>query len=280
MTARERKISLWIIGSVAMLVLLECMGFEAPVFWAGTLGIGWIRFLLRVGPMIRFKWGMILSAMVYAAMLVAGSHLFLRWLCLHLSVNHRWHTRWTLSGFAIVVMMFVVGVSAVGISDHLTRLIASTQPIFKPRRDRERANRVKCASNLHQIGLGLLLYANENDGHYPPDLAVMMREERMTANVFLCPDADDEIDDVATQPADTLLGRHHCSYIYLGKGLVAPVSDTRVIAVEPLAHHNEDGINVLFGNGNVEWIEREKAVALLAACGLKADGSASPATSP
>src|SRR5688572_19088134 len=28
-------------------------------------------------------------------------------------------------------------------------------------------NRIKCVSNLKQIGLALLLYANENRGHYP-----------------------------------------------------------------------------------------------------------------
>jgi len=34
-------------------------------------------------------------------------------------------------------------------------------------RSRETANRVKCASNLRQIGQAMLLYANDNGGHYP-----------------------------------------------------------------------------------------------------------------
>src|SRR5262245_37094584 len=34
-------------------------------------------------------------------------------------------------------------------------------------RNRETANRVKCASNLRQIGMALLYYQNENKGLYP-----------------------------------------------------------------------------------------------------------------
>src|SRR5438128_382874 len=35
-------------------------------------------------------------------------------------------------------------------------------------------DRVKCASNLRQIGLGLLLYANDNHGATPPSLGVLI----------------------------------------------------------------------------------------------------------
>ena len=35
----------------------------------------------------------------------------------------------------------------------------------------ERADRVKCASNLRQIGQALLLYSNDNEGAYPRTIA-------------------------------------------------------------------------------------------------------------
>jgi prepilin-type processing-associated H-X9-DG protein len=38
-------------------------------------------------------------------------------------------------------------------------------------RAREMANRVKCASNLRQIGQAILLYSNENNGAYPRTIA-------------------------------------------------------------------------------------------------------------
>src|SRR4029079_19249696 len=38
-------------------------------------------------------------------------------------------------------------------------------------RARETANRVKCSSNLRQIGQALLLYSNDNKGNYPKCVA-------------------------------------------------------------------------------------------------------------
>ncbi len=87
-------------------------------------------------------------------------------------------------------------------------------------RARETANRVKCGSNLRQIGQAMMLYANENNGHYPrtfydpkrdaptaythsesanpfkdsPDandvtaaLFLLLRTQDLTAAVFVCP---------------------------------------------------------------------------------------------
>src|SRR5206468_445311 len=70
-----------------------------------------------------------------------------------------------------------VGASALGVSVLLPSLS----------RARETANRVKCASNMRQIGQGMLLYANEHKGDYPPDLATLAREEDMAPGMFICP---------------------------------------------------------------------------------------------
>jgi hypothetical protein len=43
----------------------------------------------------------------------------------------------------------------------------SARGCSRPGRARETANRVKCASNLRQIGQAILLYSNENRGAYP-----------------------------------------------------------------------------------------------------------------
>ena len=94
-------------------------------------------------------------------------------------------------------------------------------------RSRETANRVKCASNLRQIGQAMLLYAGDNGGHYPRVIYVagldpkptwgtgatgknpfsdvepndvtaamflLLRTQDITPHVFVCPSSNAEID--------------------------------------------------------------------------------------
>ena len=68
-------------------------------------------------------------------------------------MSHAHRTR----GFTLVELLVVIGIIALLISILLPSL----------NRARETANRVKCGSNMRQVGQAMLLYANENHGRFP-----------------------------------------------------------------------------------------------------------------
>ncbi len=121
-------------------------------------------------------------------------------------------------------------------------------------RSRETANRVKCASNLRQIGQAILLYSNDNHGKYPPDLGTLIKTEDITASVFVCPDTNSQPPPGMTpdQAADWV--NRNSDYVYVGAGMVQGQQPSTVVCYEKDKDHGGDGMNMLFGDGHVEFL--------------------------
>jgi prepilin-type processing-associated H-X9-DG protein len=136
-------------------------------------------------------------------------------------------------------------------------------------RAREAANRIKCASNMRQIGLGLKLYANEFGGReykYPPDLAHVLVSQDITADVFVCPSSNDDRMPQGTPVAQYAQLLQHgsgcCSYIYV-PGLTDSAPADAVLLYEPIANHDGDGANFLFADGHVDWLTAPMATSFI-----------------
>lgn len=101
------------------------------------------------------------------------------------------------------------------------------------------AARVASASNLRQIGQGLLLYANENKGAYPPDFKTLLATQDLTEYVLHSPFGE-------TEDSQDMV------YLYY-QGMDSSFPAEVVVAYDGAALLSEDGTNVLYGDGHVEW---------------------------
>jgi prepilin-type processing-associated H-X9-DG protein len=139
-------------------------------------------------------------------------------------------------------------------------------------RARESANRVKCASNLRQLGTAVQLYANENRGQLPPDWPALLTTQDLVPECFICPSRDL---DRATGPnlqavVASMLSGEHLGYVWTGHGLQQrDLTATTVLAFDFENHMPKDaarntGMNVLFGDGSVEFVDESTAKAIWA----------------
>ena len=139
-------------------------------------------------------------------------------------------------------------------------------------RARETANRVRCASKLRQIGMFVFLYMHEHRGQFPPSWPAVFEAQDMVAATFTCPSSDH---DRATGPTTqaviaSMLAGDHLDYVWVGGGLrSSDVTPATVLAFDYENHVPKNGakgtgINVLFGDGSVEFVDEPAAKAIWA----------------
>ncbi len=121
----------------------------------------------------------------------------------------------------------------------------------------EYSGRVPCASNLKQVGMGIMLYAHDHGGKTPASLEILVAEGYVSEEVLSCP----VFEFPGLPPGSRIAafmarqaGTRNPSYIYIVPGRIAgELSPDEMVAYEPPANHGGQGAYVLFGDGHVEW---------------------------
>ena len=127
----------------------------------------------------------------------------------------------------------------------------------------EPGNRLACAARLRSIGQSLTFYAVKYDSKYPPTPDLLLLHADTPAAAFVCASTGDEPARGETL-AEVMESFHadarHNSYAYAAAGLTADtVTRAHVLAYEHLPNHGHGGMNVLFGDGNVRWVDYAEA---------------------
>lgn len=109
---------------------------------------GWFYFLRRVIPIVVVDSGGVVTAIFCLAVFTAGLHRFFYWLHQNMhppepvapelrlrwkdkSQASEWRFRWTATFVALVLLVFVAGISVVGVAHQTAWLATSPEPIIK-----------------------------------------------------------------------------------------------------------------------------------------------------
>ncbi|HOM53424.1 MAG TPA: hypothetical protein PLE87_19355 [Phycisphaerae bacterium] len=137
-------------------------------------------------------------------------------------------------------------IASLGQTSYLAPIVVSTG-VPALTEARRAAKRAVSTNNLHQIGLAVQMYAAQNDGKLPPDLATLQKTGILPESVLKSPLAPDDEE----------------AYIYVGDGLTTDAGPHLPIAYEDPDLHGGYMTNVLFLDGHVEFTTRDRLDELL-----------------
>jgi prepilin-type processing-associated H-X9-DG protein len=267
----RRKLAYIAAGTVLLWFIASCMGIWIPgLDILLFLPFAWIGLIWRNAELIQVNLPGIACTILYAGILIVGAHYFLRWLYREIALSspqpRSWRWTWTLSAFGIVILMFTSGIAFIGTVHQTAWLLTDPRPLYQRDRWSILAEKVRTRSDLYQIFNAMKDYANHHEARLPDDFGVLILNEDISSDVFVCPGSNDTPAPLTTpqQQADQLRQPGFCSYYYFGKGLRFPLNADQILVADHLSNHPDGDINILYGDGHIDEVSHEAAAGIIA----------------
>jgi prepilin-type processing-associated H-X9-DG protein len=125
------------------------------------------------------------------------------------------------------------------------------------------------------IGQAILLYGNDHQGAYPPDLGTLIKTADIGGEAFIDPAGSTQLPPgwANTSPDDKAKWvNDNADYVYLGAGMKMDGSASTTIVVYEKSDNKGEGKNFLFGDGHVEFQRLNEARQTIEASGKTAGG--------
>ena len=96
---------------------------------------------------------------------------------------------------------------------------------------------------MRALGQGMYIYAQDDDEfNFPPDLETLLSQGAVTEKQFVCPSSN------------AVVGELDACYVYIA-GQTEESDPTNVVMYEKEDCHEAEGANVLFQDGQVQFIK-------------------------
>jgi prepilin-type processing-associated H-X9-DG protein len=141
-------------------------------------------------------------------------------------------------------------------------------------RAREIADRTVCSANLSGMYKAAYVYSITHKDKFPPNMATMVQDGSMGVKSLGCQnDVNFDIDTFPDAPLDdpkvAAWIDEHASYVYLGGTKTAAIKPDDIFAYEKIGLHGDEGINICFGDGHVEFQNMADALQTLKKAGIE-----------
>jgi prepilin-type processing-associated H-X9-DG protein len=158
---------------------------------------------------------------------------------------------------ALTVLVFVAACGA-----------AATVMVPQYVRTRAAASRAACHANFTTIAHAIERYAHAHGGAFPPALELLVAQENVPGDAFVCPAGNDTPAPGATPEAraTNLYSGAHLSYVYLARGMSkrnGPGAGVTAVVLYEHPHYHGDGIHVLFVDGHIAFVPQPDAQKLI-----------------